>query len=161
MKVFGLEQGESGIGILEQSSRRRGSSGRAESKVTVPDNELQLQLPPDHDQSRVLREKIREWCSAQGYPDPYVDDVVLVASELFSNAVQATIGDASITVGLTRRHDGALVRIINEGPGFDPGSLSAPRTDRAGGRGIWLAKSLGTLGVTQHQSTTIVSVVVG
>ena len=140
-------------------SRRRGSSSRAESKVTVPD--IELQLPPDHDQSRVLRARIREWCSAEGYPDPYVDDVVIVASELFSNAVQATIGDASITVGLARRQEGALVRIVNEGPGFDPESVSAPRTDLAGGRGIWLAKSLGTLGVTQHQSKTIVSVVVG
>lgn len=125
----------------------------------MPD--IELQLPPDHDQSRVLRERTRIWCSGEGFSGPYVDDVVLVASELFSNAVQATTGDASITVGLNRHHDGALVRITNEGPGFDPESLSAPNTERAGGRGIWLAKALGTLGVTQDQAKTVVSVVVG
>lgn len=123
--------------------------------------DLELQLSPDHDQSRVLRAKTREWCSSEGYPDLYADDVVLVVSELFSNAVQATVGDASISVGLVRRPDGALVRIINEGEGFDPGSLSAPHADRAGGRGIWLAKALGTLSVTQRHTKTIVSVVVG
>lgn len=123
--------------------------------------ELELQLPPDHGQSRVLREKIREWGSVEGYPDLYVDDVVLVASELFSNAVHATTGDSSIIVGLARHLDGALVSMTNEGPGFDPELVPAPNPDRVGGRGIWLAKALGTLGVTQRQSKTIVTVVVG
>ncbi len=125
----------------------------------MPD--LELQLDPDHDQSRVMRAEIRKWCSAQGFPDPYVDDVVLVASELFSNAVQATVGDASITVGLARHPEGALVRMANEGPGFDPERVPAPHPGLGGGRGIWLAKALGKLLVTQHQSTTIVTVVVG
>ena len=125
----------------------------------MPD--IELQLPPDHGQGRVVRQRTRDWCSAEGFSDPYVDDVVLVASELFSNAVHATTGDASITVGLNRHHDGALVRITNEGPGFDPETLSAPHIDRGGGRGIWLAKALGTLGVSQDQAKTVVSVVVG
>ena len=127
----------------------------------MPVADLELQLPPNHDQSRLLRARIREWCSVEGYPDLYADDVVLVASELFSNAVTATLGDASITVGLARHSDGAVVRMMNEGKGFDPGSLPAPHPDRAGGRGIWLAKALGTLGVTQRQTKTIVTVVVG
>ena len=127
----------------------------------MPVADLDLELPPNHDQNRLLRAKIREWCSAEGYPVPYADDVVLVASELFSNAVAATVGDASITVGLVRHSDRALVRMMNEGEGFDPGSLPAPDPDRAGGRGIWLAKALGTLGVTQRQTKTIVTVVVG
>lgn len=127
----------------------------------MPVPELELQLSPDHGQSRVLRAKIREWGLAEGYSDLYVDDVMLVASELFSNAVQATTGDASITVALARHPDGALVRMTNEGPGFDPERVPAPYPDRVGGRGIWLAKALGTLGVTQRQSKTIVTVVVG
>ena len=127
--------------------------------MPVPD--LELHLSPDHDQSRVLRAKIREWGSAEGYPEPYVDDVVLVASELFSNAVRATVGGAPITAGVERRTDGATVRMTNEGPGFDPDGLPAPHPDHAGGRGIWLAKALGTLGVTQRKTKTIVTVVVG
>ena len=128
-------------------------------RVPVPD--LELHLPPDHDQSGVLRAKIREWASAEGYPEPYVDDVVLIASELFSNAVRATVSGAPITAGIERRSDGAIVRMINEGPGFDPDVIPAPHPDRAGGRGIWLAKALGTLGVTQNRSKTIVTVVFG
>ena len=123
--------------------------------------DLELHLSPEHDQSRVLRAKIREWCAGEGYPDLYVDDVVLVASELFSNAVAATVGGASIIVGLARHPDGALVRMVNEGAGFDPASLPAPQPARAGGRGIWLANALGTLGVTQRRTKTIVTVVVG
>jgi anti-sigma regulatory factor (Ser/Thr protein kinase) len=138
----------------------RGSSGFPDtSKVPVPD--LELEFSPDHDQSRVLRAKIREWCSAEGYPDPYIDDVLLVASELFSNAVHASVGNASISVGVARHPDGALVRMTNVGPGFDPERVPVPHPDRVGGRGIWLAKTLGTLGVTQRQSKTIVTVVVG
>lgn len=97
----------------------------------------------------------------EGYSGPYADDIVLVASELFSNAVRATIGDKQIMAGVARLEDKAVVRVVNEGPGFDPDSLPAPNPDRPGGRGIWLAKALGTLGVTQRQTTTVVTVVVG
>ena len=134
---------------------------RRQHSIRVPVPDLKLQLPPNQDQSRVLRAKIREWGSAEGYPAPYVDDVVLVASELFSNAVRATVGGATIMAGVERRTDGATVRMTNEGPGFDPDALSAPHSDDTGGRGIWLAKALGTLGVTQRKTKTIVTVIVG
>ncbi len=122
-------------------------------------SDLELHLPPDNEQSRVLRAKIREWGSAEGYPDPFVDDVLLVASELFSNAVRATVGRATITAGIERKSDGAVVTMTNEGPGFDPDVIPAPNPDRAGGRGIWLAKALGALKVTQQRSTTTVTVI--
>ena len=138
--------------------RKRGPSAlRTTSQVPVSD--LELHLPPDNEQSRVLRAKIREWGSAEGYPDPFVDDVLLVASELFSNAVRATVGRASITAGIERNSDGAVVTMTNEGPGFDPDVIPAPHPDRAGGRGIWLAKALGTLKVTQQRSKTTVTVI--
>lgn len=122
--------------------------------------DLELHLPPDHDQSRVLRAKIREWCAVEGLAEPVSDDLVLVASELFSNAVRATVGGSPITAGVERRSEGALVRMTNHGPGFDPDSVPAPSPDRAGGRGIFLAKALGTIAVAQRLSQTIVTVLI-
>ncbi len=134
------------------------SAFRTPLQVPVPD--LELLLPPDHDQNRVLRAKIREWCSTEGFAGELSDDVVLVASELFSNAVRATVGEEPITAELERHANGALVRMMNEGPGFDPDSLPAPDPARGGGRGIWVAKALGTVAVAQRKTKTIVTVLV-
>ena len=140
--------------------RPSGSSvSRPQRQTPVPD--LELFLSPDYDQSPMLRAKIREWCSTEGFSDLYSDDVVLVASELFSNAVRATVGAASITAGVEHHRGGALVRMMNEGPGFDPDALPAPNPQRGGGRGIWMAKALGTVAVAQRHTKTIVTVVVG
>ena len=121
--------------------------------------DLELRLSPRHDQSRDLRDTVRAWCSNEGYPESYVDDVVLVASELFSNAVRATVSDSWIVAAVERRFDKALVRMTNEGTGFDPDELVDPNVNIGGGRGIWLAKALGELGVTQRHTQTIVTVV--
>ncbi len=121
---------------------------------------LELHLAPDNDQSRVLRDRLRAWCSDEGYSEPLADDLLLVASELFSNAVRATVGEASITAGIERRASGTLVRMVNEGPGFDLANVLAPTADRAGGRGVSIAKALGTIEVAQRRTTTTVTVLV-
>jgi anti-sigma regulatory factor (Ser/Thr protein kinase) len=134
------------------------SEPRHDAQVNVPD--LELKLIPENDQSRVLRARLREWCSDEGLPEPQVDDLVLVASELFSNAVRATVGEAPITAGFERQADGTLVRMVNEGSGFDPAQVAPPAPDRVGGRGISIAKALGTLAVAQRRTTTTVTVLV-
>ena len=121
---------------------------------------LELHLAPENDKGSVLRDRLRAWCSDEGYAETLADDLLLVASELFSNAVRATVGAASITVDFERRAGGTLVQVVNEGPGFDLANVPAPTADRPGGRGVSITQALGTMAVAQHRTTTTVTVLI-
>jgi anti-sigma regulatory factor (Ser/Thr protein kinase) len=123
----------------------------------TPVADFLVTLPHDHALARQLRAEIREWFRLEDLPDLLREDTLLVASELFSNAVGAAIPQSEIDVRITRQVDGLSVTLRNMGPGFD-GELTPPPTVLPGGRGIAIARALGSLTVAQHLGYTTVSV---
>ena len=119
--------------------------------------DLLLTLPPDNSQAKHVRAAIRRWSTGEHLADRLLDDTLLVASELFSNAVRASVG--SLIGVMVRSDDGAIVvETTNIGPGFDPAAVPAPSIDHPGGRGIAISRALGSVVVEQAGSTTVVRV---
>jgi anti-sigma regulatory factor (Ser/Thr protein kinase) len=125
-------------------------------QVHVPD--LHLQLSPDYRQGAAMRAAIHQWCAADSVSEELADNIVLIASELFTNAVKATTDGSLIRASVERNDAGVLITVANCGPGFDPSLLAVPSPEVAGGRGIAISKAIGKVSVSQEQSTTIVTV---
>lgn len=55
-------------------------------------------------------------------PEPTVDDVALITSELVTNAVRhsGTEGDGQVDVRLERKDRHVVLQVIDHGPGFEP-----------------------------------------
>ena len=119
--------------------------------------DLLLTVPPENNQACLVRSAIRRWSSDEHVPEWIIDDALLVASELFSNAVRASAG-SRIDISVRASTDAVIVETSNTGPGFDPTAIPAPSYDRPGGRGIAISKALGSLVVEQSGSRTTVRV---
>ena len=88
-----------------------------------------------------------------------IEDVLLVLSELFSNAVTASRTGAVVDVHLTSRADGEIqVSVMNTGLAFDLERVPAPTLDRRGGRGLAIAQAIGSLHVRHRDGRTMVAV---
>ena len=89
------------------------------------------------------------------------EDVLLVLSELFSNAVNATSGGDAIDVRLSGAPaDGLEVTVTNTGLAFDLARVPAPTLDRRGGRGLAIAQAIGSVDVRHRQGRTTVIVAI-
>ena len=119
--------------------------------------DLELTVPADNSQAMMVRNAIRSWSIEEHLSVATIDDALLVASELFSNAVRASVG-SRIDVAIRASEDTIVIETANAGPGFDPAALPAPDPDRPGGRGIAISQALGALVVEQTGSTTVVRV---
>jgi anti-sigma regulatory factor (Ser/Thr protein kinase) len=122
----------------------------------VPD--LLLSLTCDDKQARYLREQIRKWGARESLTNLQVDDLMLVASELLSNAVRASDAETCIDVVVSNSPAGVSVRMQNTGLGFDVDSLPAPSLRSFGGRGIAIMRALGAVSVEQDSGETVVTV---
>jgi anti-sigma regulatory factor (Ser/Thr protein kinase) len=120
-------------------------------------NDLLLSLPCDDTQARYLRDQIRLWNDDVHLAEPQLEDVLLVASELLSNAVRAAPHETMIDVRVAYSSSGVSVQTTNTGSGFD---LDAPPASRQqhGGRGIAIMRALGTVTVEQVSDQTVVTV---
>lgn len=121
-------------------------------------NDLFLSLPRDDRQAGYLREQIRIWSTLVRLSRQQLDDLLLVASELLSNAVRAADADSVIDVCVEWSETGVSVRVGNRGPGFDLESLPEPSRTRHGGRGIAIMRALGTVTVKHVVHQTVVNV---
>lgn len=123
--------------------------------------DLRIELPSNNDQSTVLRERLRAWCALHNCSRDLSDDVQLVASELFSNAVRATTDGSPVAMVVTLRGEWLDLEMINQGPRFDPDSLPVALPDGRGGRGIAIARAVGEMTVTHNGGLTTVRVTIG
>ena len=119
--------------------------------------DLLLTVPPENNQAHLVRSAIRRWSTDEHVPEWILDDALLVASELFSNAVRASAG-SGIDISVRASTDAVIVETSNIGPGFDPTVIPTPSYDRPGGRGIAISRALGSLVVEQSGSRTTVRV---
>ena len=125
------------------------------------DREWTCSVPAEQGHGRTLRADVREWLLSLGSDAGRIDDVLLVLSELFSNAVRATVGQANVSVTVTVTPqagslDEVTVAVANVGKAFELSSLKPPAPDREGGRGLAIASSLGSVRVLRNSKRTVV-----
>lgn len=123
--------------------------------------DLALAVPADLTECANVREAVRRWWVGDASTDEQLNDALLVATELFSNAANAAKHSGStslIHLRAEHRATGIVIEVQNEGPGFNPDTLGAAKPDQRNGRGIAIAKALGQLTVAQRGALTLVRV---
>ena len=121
--------------------------------------ELRLELPAAHSAARMARQLMREFALREGLAEDEVDNLLLVADELLSNAVDHGGGGAArettelqggvkMELVLVLRTSGWVLDVADEGGG-DPDELDAllhpadlPDLEDERGRGFFLISGL-------------------
>lgn len=90
--------------------------------------ELELSFPPKPEYVRTARHTVAAVARLHDVPDEVVDDLKLAVSEACTNAVtanQAAGGEEPVRVVAWVGHGVFDVRVLDRGPGLDPGLLNA------------------------------------
>src|SRR5207248_11497682 len=120
-------------GLLHPGHRGRGR-GRGmtealdERPAPAADPELELTFPPKPEYVRTARHTVAALARLHDLPDEVVDDVKLAVSEGCTNAVAvnaASNGEPPVSIVAWVGADGMDIRILDRGPGIDPGLLDA------------------------------------
>jgi len=101
--------------------------------------------PVDRDGLYGLRETLAAHASRLGADNDQIDHLLIVASELATNAVRH--GGGTGRVRLWHHHDILFCQVSDHGPGItDPtvGSVLPDPTAGKGGRGLWVCRHLST-----------------
>ena len=125
-------------------------------KSPPPDGAHDLGLAENVQRCQVYRpaqmtdilEKIAAWMKVYGYPAKDVFAVTLAVHEATSNAFRhGNRGDSSkpVSISYLVTQDDVLIRVQDEGPGFDPEQVADPsrpeNVERPGGRGLMLMRA--------------------
>jgi anti-sigma regulatory factor (Ser/Thr protein kinase) len=86
-----------------------------------------------------------------------LDDVLLVLSELFTNAVEASVPDETVSVCVELTDPCVLVSVSNVGASFEPAYRMASSA-QVGGRGLGIVRALGHTSVVHSAGVTTVTV---
>jgi serine phosphatase RsbU (regulator of sigma subunit)/anti-sigma regulatory factor (Ser/Thr protein kinase) len=94
----------------------------------------------------LVRHFLADWLTRQHLDQPDVDDLLLVASELCSNAIRASSGrPASLSLRARTEGDAVVLEVEDDGGGLDllplPGD-ELPDPDAEQGRGLFLVRAL-------------------
>jgi anti-sigma regulatory factor (Ser/Thr protein kinase) len=84
--------------------------------------------------------------------------VLLVVSELFSNAVDATDDMSEVSVRIKSERKVLSIAVSNHGRAFELINVPAPLENQKRGRGLALAQQLGTVSVENADKQTTVKV---
>ena len=117
---------------------------------------LTISIAADYGAGSRVRRSARTWLDAQDVTPEDRDDILLVLSELFANAVRASDGFSEVDVSLSRGSGSVVVEVVNSGQAFELDTVRLPTPDRAGGRGLAIAAALGTLQVHRRDRHTVV-----
>lgn len=117
---------------------------------------LNASFPADNAHAFDLRQLLRGWCTLHHVPSEACDDVLLVATELFTNGVSAARPGSVVAVSVALQ-DAMILTVANDGTPFEIESLSPPSVDQVGGRGLLITQAIGTLSVSHDAGTTTVS----
>lgn len=120
------------------SAARRGLSAR-------PPGEVDVDHPFEAEGLYALRATLAAHASAFGIPAKQVETLLIVASELATNAIRHGGGAGTL---LLWRDDGRLYcQVIDRGPGIADrtvGTEPPEPASTAGGRGLWICRNLAT-----------------
>ncbi len=106
----------------------------------APEPLPQLRALPPPDGARGLRELLAAEMAAEGVPDAAARDMLLAASEVFTNARQHGGGATSLSVGRVGTH--FVCEIADRGAGLDDplAGYLPPRPPRWSDAGLWVAR---------------------
>jgi anti-sigma regulatory factor (Ser/Thr protein kinase) len=109
----------------------------------MADGDLQITFRPRLDAMAEVRREVRRWLDERGTPAAVVEELVLAADELCTNAVEAADGGM---VELVVRHDGSAIHLAVSNAGHAAPDLSRPdpRPDDAlqdRGRGLEIVRA--------------------
>lgn len=91
------------------------------------------------------RHELARWMNWSGVPAQIRDEMSLVVTELVTNAIEASPGSsAKVSVWSCLSPDDVILRVIDEGPGFDlpVGNLTVPQPATDRGRGLPIVRAL-------------------
>lgn len=125
-----------------------------------PHRQLTLEVPADFGGLGALRDQLRQWLMDGEVEAVASADLLLVATELCTNAIEATPTDVPVVVRAT--DDGTALRltVVNHRPGSavvaDPPALERGSLQERG-RGLAIARSLvDTFVMTSDDDRTVV-----
>ena len=99
-------------------------------------------IPAEPIAAYAARTMVRPWLDHQGLPTETYDDIVLVVSELVTNAARSA--SERVELRLWRTADDVVVEVSDDGEGFvpPPDSTVRPAPRAEAGRGLWLVQML-------------------
>jgi anti-sigma regulatory factor (Ser/Thr protein kinase) len=103
---------------------------------------LHERLPTEPIAAYVARSKVRAWLDDQHLPEEAADDIVLVVSELVTNA--ARVAFDRVELRMWRTMAAIVVEVSDDGEGFvpPPDTGIEPGPQAEAGRGLWLVHLL-------------------
>lgn len=130
---------------------------------TRPRRSRLIHLAPDFEVLAALRADLRAWLGRDGISDEIVDDLLLVATELATNAIEATPEEGEVwleavdderSIRLRVANDRAADAVDVQAAPLDVGSLQER------GRGLAIVRALvDTLSLTSAEGRTVVCTV--
>jgi anti-sigma regulatory factor (Ser/Thr protein kinase) len=108
-------------------------------------------IQPDAAQLSTLRRAARRALEAAGLTRNACEDVVLIISELVSNAITAADASSWIGVALRRSGETITVTVDNDGAPLPAGTPVLPAPDAPRGRGLAIVSSLAHRVSTDHR----------
>jgi anti-sigma regulatory factor (Ser/Thr protein kinase) len=124
-----------------------------------PPRQLLIELSADFRALSRLREQLRAWLASAEVGSPTCEDLLLVATELCTNAIEATAAEEVIEVQV--RLDGTALRLSVANVAAGPGGREPPELQRGSlqerGRGLAIVRSLvDTVTMTSAEGRTVV-----
>lgn len=110
--------------------------------AAAPNGDVALDQPFDVDGLYSLRAAVAAHAAALGAGDEVVEELVMVANELASNAIRH--GGGTGRLRLWRAGELIHCEVSDTGPGLDEGELARERVPITayGGRGLWVVRQM-------------------
>lgn len=118
---------------------------------------VQVTFAADPRHTAPLRRVAGAYLSAHGVEEHSVSELLVVLTELVTNAVTASGGPGSVVAfSMCFRGPGMIeIDVSDDGPGFELGVPLAPSPEQQGGRGLVIAKALtDSLSVSRRNGRT-------
>lgn len=103
---------------------------------------VRLDLPREAGSVPAVRRLLRSALAVLHVNRSAGDDLEIAVTEACANVVRHATGTETFEVSLDVAEDHCSIDVRDEGPGFDPGTLSAPDPGSEHGRGLFLIRAL-------------------
>jgi anti-sigma regulatory factor (Ser/Thr protein kinase) len=116
----------------------------ADPAAAVTPDEFDVEQPFDADGLHALRSTLAAHASSLGAPTEQIEQLVIVASELATNAIRH--GGGSGQIRLWHRDRTLYCQVSDEGPGLSDLTVGQhlPPLQALTGRGMWIVRSIAT-----------------
>jgi anti-sigma regulatory factor (Ser/Thr protein kinase) len=118
--------------------------------------ELRLELDRNHEAPLMARAAVREFCEQQEIESDIRANILLLVSEVVTNAVLHSPGEMTSTIQLSAQVDGEMIRVdvTDQGNGFTPKVRDPAQVGR--GYGLFLVDQIaGRWGIADSRGTTV------